>query len=174
MKLRNNSKLILDVTSKIVFGGLWPGQIKKIIRHTAYGVLNAEIFNFKSLHIELCIAITDDIEIRRLNSEFRHLDKSTNVLSFTNENIFNNTQKYVMIGDVVISYETIIREAIEQNKCVIDHLRHMIVHGTLHLLGYDHEKSSQATAMESLEVKILEKMNVSSPYLSTSKGRKKI
>jgi probable rRNA maturation factor len=174
MKLKNNSKLILDINSKISFASLKPIEIKKIIRHTAYEVLSDELFNFKSLHIELCIAITDDLEIRKLNKEFRHSDKSTNVLSFCNENIFKNTQKYVMIGDVVISYETIIRQAIEQNKSVIDHLRHMVVHGTLHLLGYDHEKLSQAKEMESLEVKILARMNVNSPYLSINRRRKEI
>lgn len=120
--------------------------------------------------IEICVVLTDDSEIHTLNRDYRGMDKPTNVLSFANLDSDNAEEELAQeglpfsLGDVIIAWDTIQREALEQNKEFLAHLRHMMVHGTLHLLGYDHMDDEEAAEMESLEIKILEKMNVENPY----------
>jgi probable rRNA maturation factor len=105
---------------------------------------------------ELCIVLANDRLQRELNHTFRGADKSTNVLSF--ENGQNGP------GDVVLALETIAREAKEQGKSLGDHLAHLVVHGVLHLMGYDHEKERGARRMERLEVEILAGLAVGDPF----------
>lgn len=120
--------------------------------------------------IDVCVVLTNDEEIHALNRDYRGMDKPTNVLSFANldsetaDDELAQTDMPFALGDVIIAWETMEREAIEQNKKFLDHLRHMMVHGTLHLLGYDHMDDEEAHEMESLEIKILEKINVENPY----------
>ena len=120
--------------------------------------------------IEICVVLTDDSEIHTLNRDYRGMDKSTNVLSFANLDSDNAEEELAQegmpfsLGDVIIAWDTMQREALEQNKEFLAHLRHMMVHGTLHLLGYDHMDDEGAAEMEGLEIKILEKMNVENPY----------
>ena len=105
---------------------------------------------------ELCIVLANDRLQRELNHTFRGADKSTNVLSFENGQGGP--------GDVVLALETIAREAKAQGKSLADHLAHLVVHGVLHLMGYDHEKESGARRMERLEVEILAGLAVGDPY----------
>lgn len=120
--------------------------------------------------IEVCVVLTDDAEIHTLNRDYRGMDKATNVLSFANldsdsvEHELAPEDMPFALGDVIIAWETMQREALEQHKKFEDHLRHMLIHGTLHLLGYDHMDDAEAQEMESLEIKILETMNVENPY----------
>lgn len=120
--------------------------------------------------IEVCVVLTDDTEIHALNRDFRNMDKPTNVLSFANLESDSADDELAMtdmpfsLGDVIIAWETMQREALEQNKKFEHHLRHMLVHGTLHLLGYDHMTEEEAAEMEGLEIRILEKMGVENPY----------
>lgn len=120
--------------------------------------------------IEICVVLTDDGEIHALNRDYRGMDKPTNVLSFANLDSDSATEELAQadlpfaLGDIIIAWETMQREALEQNKEFLAHLRHMMVHGTLHLLGYDHMDEEEAAEMEGLEVKILEKMNIENPY----------
>ncbi len=120
--------------------------------------------------IDVCVVLTDDSEIHTLNRDYRGMDKPTNVLSFANLDSDSAEDELAMedmpfsLGDIIIAWETMQREAIEQHKKFEDHLRHMMVHGTLHLLGYDHMDDKEAHEMESLEIRILEKMNVENPY----------
>lgn len=124
----------------------------------------------KDREIEVCVVLTDDSEIHTLNRDFRGMDKPTNVLSFANLDSDSAADELAMedmpfsLGDVIIAWETMQREAIDQNKKFEDHLRHMLVHGTLHLLGYDHIDDEEAATMEGLEIRILEKMSVENPY----------
>ncbi len=104
------------------------------------------------------IMMTDDAEIQKLNADFRHKDKATNVLSFPCEDL----DEY--IGDMVIAYETVLRESQEQSKSFDSHATHMIVHGFLHLLGFDHIEDDEAEIMEAHEIKILSALNISNPY----------
>ena len=116
--------------------------------------------------IEISIALVSDESIRQLNREFRNKDKPTNVLSFEFEGgaSLHEMSEYPL-GDIVIAYETIEREAIEQEKSFESHYTHMILHGFLHLLGYDHIKDDEAEAMEAKEIEILREIGVENPYI---------
>ena len=106
----------------------------------------------------LTIALADDRRVRALNARDRRKDKPTNVLSYpSGERDF--------LGDVVLARQTVWREAKSQGKTAADHLSHLVVHGTLHLLGYDHETSeADAERMEALERRILAKLGIADPY----------
>jgi len=111
----------------------------------------------------LGVILTDDAEQRRLNRDYRGKDASTNVLSFPMGDAMPGGGP-VMLGDVVLAFETVTREAAEQNKPLADHLRHLVVHGVLHLLGFDHENDIEAEVMEGREREILAGLGVPDPY----------
>lgn len=108
---------------------------------------------------ELSIALVNDNEIQTLNKTYRGKDRPTNVLSFPD---FGPAP---ILGDIAISLETVSHEAASAGKNFTDHVTHLLVHGFLHLQGYDHENDAEATAMESLEIDILTKMNIDNPYI---------
>jgi probable rRNA maturation factor len=110
---------------------------------------------------ELCIVLADDRLQRRLNRTFRGRDKSTNVLSFE---AAPDGPHSANLGDVVLALGTIAREAKAQGKSLADHVAHLVVHGVLHLMGYDHEKESEALRMERLEKRILAGLDIADPY----------
>lgn len=120
--------------------------------------------------IEVCVVLTSDSEVHALNRDYRGMDKPTNVLSFANLESESAADELAMedmpfsLGDVIIAWETMQREALEQHKKFEHHLRHMLVHGTLHLLGYDHITEEEAAEMEGLEIEILKKMGIENPY----------
>ncbi len=107
----------------------------------------------------LTVALADDKRVRALNARDRKKDKPTNVLSYpSGEKSF--------LGDVVLARQTVWREAKEQKKSPADHLVHLVVHGTLHLLGHDHETGdADANRMEALERRILRRLGIADPYL---------
>lgn len=111
---------------------------------------------------ELLIRIVDKVEIQNLNKTYRHKDKPTNVLSFPYDLPIEIDES--ILGDVVICTDVVANEAKVQNKTFDHHLIHMAIHGTLHLLGFDHIEESDANKMENLEIKVLEKMGISNPY----------
>lgn len=117
--------------------------------------------------IEAAIVLANDDLVQVLNRTYRGKDSATNVLSFASLDSGDPMpeQGPCPIGDVILAYQTIDRESREQGKFFKDHFIHMIVHGTLHLLGYDHETEDEANIMESLEIRILEKMGVQNPYM---------
>jgi probable rRNA maturation factor len=112
---------------------------------------------------ELLIRMVDKNEIQNLNKTYRHQDKPTNVLSFPSDLPIEIDEE--ILGDVVICLEVVKQEAQDQQKTFLDHLTHMAVQGTLHLLGYDHIEDDQAKTMESLEVEILDRLQIKNPYL---------
>jgi probable rRNA maturation factor len=114
---------------------------------------------------ELSIRIVDAGEGRQLNRSFRKRDYATNVLSFPAE--LPAGMKLPLIGDLVICAPVVAREAGEQGKRLRDHYAHMTIHGTLHLLGYDHENEADAERMEALERRILADLGIADPYLAT-------
>ncbi len=116
-------------------------------------------------NVEVAVRVVDADEIRTLNRLYRDKDKSTNVLSFPAGDIDGlpaNVSR--LLGDVVVCASVVAVEASEQGKTLPDHWAHMLVHGTLHLLGFDHEHDAEAIEMESLETRILASKSVSDPY----------
>ncbi len=110
---------------------------------------------------EVAITFCDDDSIRSLNAEWRKRDAATNVLSFP---LPGRLEEKLLLGDIVIAHETVAREAAEQGKTFEDHTTHMIIHGFLHLIGYDHETPEEADVMESLERRIAAMLGLSDPY----------
>jgi len=106
---------------------------------------------------EVSVVLADDAMQRALNRRWRGRDAPTNVLSFA-------SGERPLLGDVVLAYETVAREAGEQGKSLADHLAHLVAHGVLHLLGYDHEAPHEAEAMEALERRALAGIGVADPY----------
>ena len=121
---------------------------------------------------EISVALISDAAIRKLNAAYRGKDKPTNVLSFPGEGPDDVRGPLGgpgghILGDVVIAYGTVAKEAKAAGKSLKDHLSHMAVHGVLHLLGYDHEVASDAETMERLETKILSQLGIEDPYRET-------
>lgn len=119
--------------------------------------------------VELAIVLADDRSVRALNRRYRGIDRPTNVLSFPAQDFAAPRRPLlpgapVALGDIVLAWQTVCREAAEQGKTVAAHLKHLVVHGTLHLLGYDHEDAASARRMEGLEVRVLAGLGVADPY----------
>ncbi|RTK92818.1 MAG: rRNA maturation RNase YbeY [Rickettsiales bacterium] len=127
--------------------------------------------NFKVQEIELSILLTDDAHMQELNKKFRNKDKATNVLSFPDIEMngeapieFIPNTDYIYLGDIAFGYDIIKQEAEDKKISFLDHFRHLTIHGILHLIGYDHEEQKEAELMENLEIKILQKFDIKSPY----------
>jgi len=114
--------------------------------------------------VEVSILLTDDARQRQLNRDHRGKDSATNVLSFPAG--FAPPEGPRPLGDISLALETVVREGSEQDKSVADHLSHLLVHGTLHLLGYDHLDEGGAEEMEALEREILAGLGIADPYES--------
>lgn len=122
---------------------------------------------------ELSLVLADDALVHQLNRQYRGVDKPTNVLSFPGGTEPAPAEAHagakrapapVMLGDVVLAAETVAGEAAAQGKTVADHFSHLVVHGVLHLVGYDHMSEAEARAMESLEVEVLDGLGIADPY----------
>ena len=110
--------------------------------------------------VELSILLCDDAFIRTLNAQWRGLDKPTNVLSFP----ATTAARRLTLGDIAVAFETSAREAEARGVSLDDHLCHLVVHGFLHLLGFDHEDEDEAERMEALETRILAALGIASPF----------
>ena len=108
------------------------------------------------------LKILNDGQMKDLNNKFRNKDSSTNVLSFTNEDI--SKEMTGNIGDIAINYEYVQRESKEYNKSFDSHMIHMLIHGIYHILGFNHENAQTADIMENKEIILLEKLNINNPY----------
>lgn len=142
-----------------------PLPYNKLIPAIIEIVLKVELI---SDFIELNIRLTSDDVMQQLNKDFRNLDKPTNVLSFPayhedGPNFFASND-LLPLGDIAFGYETIEREVKEQGKTFKDHFIHLLIHGTLHLLGFDHLTDDEAEEMEALEIRILKGLGIKNPY----------
>lgn len=139
-----------------------PG-LDELLRSAVAAALAAD--GHADVDCEIAVLFTDDDAIAAINAEWRGMDKPTNVLSFpTPDDMPVPAGEARLLGDIVLAHGVIAREAVEQGKTLRDHVTHLIVHGTLHLLGYDHESDREAEEMEALETRILKGLGVSNPY----------
>lgn len=134
---------------------------------------------------EMSVLLSDDATVRQLNHQYRGKDKATNVLSFPmmeeeeeGDDVFEDDGEGdqgdgdgddadlppLLLGDIILAYETLVKESTEQGKPLADHLTHLVIHGVLHLLGYDHIEDADADRMERLETTILAGLGIADPY----------
>jgi len=150
-----------------VESGDWPEEAEhRAIRAAETALITAQPTDFTQA--ELSVVLADDALVHRLNRDYRGKDKPTNVLSFalTEGDAGPEPEEGmpIMLGDVILAYETVRHEAETQRKSFDDHLTHLVIHGVLHLLGYDHETDEDADHMERLEVKALARLGIADPY----------
>ena len=145
----------------------WSGQnldLEGICSTAAHQVIG-HLFPDKVYDLELSVKLTDNAEAQQLNAQYRGKDKPTNVLSFSaDEELIENLSHPIIIGDIVMAFETIQREATDSGKSFQDHFTHLFVHGFLHLIGYTHEDDRDAENMEQLERDILSSLGIGDPY----------
>lgn len=145
-----------------------PGAAK-LARAAVAATLKAEKHAGKPILVNILLA--SDAAVHKLNREWRGKDKPTNVLSFP---LMSATSKepLIVLGDIVLARQTLVREAKAEAKTLRAHFLHLVAHGTLHLLGYDHMKPGEARRMEKRELAILKKLGVSNPYAESTRSRK--
>jgi len=140
---------------------------ENVCRHAAFAAFDMGCHG--AGHAEVSLLLSDDARVRRLNHEFRGEDRATNVLSFPNHTATELAAPWppnrpLLLGDIVVAYETVVAEAAAAHKEFSHHLGHLVVHGMLHLLGYDHLTEAEADEMERLETRILATLGVPNPY----------
>jgi probable rRNA maturation factor len=152
----------------LVESDLWqhPGQAKTVVLRAVRAAAAA----LSTKRAELAVVLTDDAAIRLLNRDWRGVDAATNVLSFPTKRVGNGPP---LLGDIVLAYETVAREARLDGKPFAHHLAHLAVHGFLHLNGYDHGRADEAAAMERLERAILRRLDIGDPYRERAGGAPK-
>jgi len=152
-------------------------NIEKFIEKTCFNLIpltDLKKILKKDFTLELAVSLVSNQQIKKINYQFRQKNKPTNVLSFPQldekllrkigiKNLLKNSHN-LFLGDVVIAYEILKKEALIQKKSFKNHLTHLILHSILHLIGYDHEDDKMAKEMERLEIKILHKLNIKNPY----------
>lgn len=144
---------------------------RDVVREACMTALGAPELNGWKRGVSVSIQLAGNRWVRRLNAQYRHQDKPTNVLSFPAHDSLKTgiaqavaTGDMLELGDVILALETCRDEAQVQGKILADHVRHLVVHGVLHLLGYDHENDREAQAMERLETRLLKRLGVGDPY----------
>ena len=124
--------------------------------------VDAALTHLKITASELTIRVVDEGESQQLNNSYRQKNKPTNILSFPSE--LPDFIEQPLLGDLIVCAPIVAHEALEQNKAWTAHWAHIIIHGTLHLLGYDHIEEQEAEHMEALEISILSELGMSNPY----------
>jgi probable rRNA maturation factor len=160
----------VDISAEPIWGDSdWQAPCDKAVS----AALNVAPFpRLSETKAAVCISIrfADDAEVHVLNRDYRGKDQPTNILSFPMvqrdmlEIVANTDDGEILLGDMILAHETCAREAQEKAIPLPQHVAHLIVHGTLHLLGFDHMNDSEAEAMEALEVKALASMGLPNPY----------
>jgi len=167
----------LPITEVLVVADCWHHEPDaETVIHRAIATA-AETVDQDVGEAELAVMLTDDAGIRTLNSNWRGIDKPTNVLSFpalqpTGASREDDAPR--MLGDIAIAYQTMRKEADDEQKPFDHHLSHLAVHGFLHLIGYDHETDDDAEAMETLEAEILAQLGIPNPYADGDAERERM
>jgi len=154
-------KVSLDIS---VPSRLWRGlpQARAIARETIAAAVGESGARLRD-GAEVSICLTDDDALRALNARWRGIDKPTNVLSFPAADR-DRRGDTPTLGDIALAYETLVREAGDFGVPLADHYRHLVAHGFLHLIGYDHETDEEAERMEALETRVLARLGAADPY----------
>ena len=157
----------------LVESSLWTAEDAEVTVRTAISAAADAVRALPAAGGEVTVVLTDDEAIRKLNRDWRNMDKPTNVLSFPAAQLPAPAPREeavvpATLGDLVIAYETTVREATAEGKPVAHHVAHLAVHGFLHLLGYDHESDEEADEMERLEARILARLSIPDPYATRS------
>lgn len=148
----------------------WEELAGRAVSAALAGAGYGQLLNDEALSAEISVRLSDDEEVQRLNRDYRGKDKPTNILSFPMHTPgelakwLADGQGDILLGDLALAEETIAREAAEKSISVADHVAHLLVHGTLHLLGHDHLDDRTADEMEALETRILAGMGIANPY----------
>tara|TARA_A200000159_G_scaffold132658_1_gene130348 strand:+ start:63 stop:509 length:447 start_codon:yes stop_codon:yes gene_type:complete len=137
-------------------------DIEKPLNNKLNKVVSTILDQEKMSDCVINLRLLNDKEMKKLNMQFRQKDKTTNVLSFPNDDI--SVKQTKNIGDIAISVEYVKAEAKKEGKTFDDHIVHMLAHGVYHILGYDHENNENAVIMENKEIQTLKKINISNPY----------
>ena len=158
--ISNSKKIKLEIT--IQNQSLWK-DVNNIFCETVLDLFSKIAEDKNERKTSASILLTDDLYMKEMNKKWRKSEKATNVLSFpVNKQI--KEEDYFFIGDIVLSYETILSECKSRKKTFRDHFLHLLVHGFLHLLGYNHDNERDEKEMEELEVNYLSKLNIKNPY----------
>lgn len=131
------------------------------LKPTVFRAAEAALTYQKVKKASLTLVLSNDKEIKDLNKTYRGKNKPTNVLAFPNREFIGGIAE---LGDVILSHETLAREAAEQGKTLKHHLTHLTIHGVLHLLGHDHMEPKAARRMEAIEIATLARMGIANPY----------
>ncbi|HEX2216767.1 MAG TPA: rRNA maturation RNase YbeY [Xanthobacteraceae bacterium] len=148
----------------VVQSALWNGlaEAEATVREAIAAA--ADLCDALPVECELTVVLTDDAAIQALNRQWRSADRPTNVLSFPAPELPTAGDALRFLGDIVIAYEYLGREAVLEGRPPLAHLAHLTVHGFLHLLGYDHATDDEAELMERLEARILAALGLPDPY----------
>ena len=151
--------LIIDIATQHDAWNEHFSDLESVIKRAVFQILST----LESPELgELSIALVNDADIQALNRDYRGKDKPTNVLSFPAANTLNGPAP--LLGDIVLAFETVMREAAERSITLEAHLSHLIIHGFLHLQGYEHETDDEAAEMEALEIAALAALQIDNPY----------
>ena len=155
---------MIDIDISVEAGG-WPDEaaLHEIVSQAVRSAVE-ELGVQAAAGAELSLLFTDDAHIQVLNRDWRGKDKPTNVLSFPAFEVAPGDPLPPMLGDIVLAFETVSAEAALEDKSFDHHVNHLVVHGFLHLLGYDHEADEEAEAMEDLERRALARLAIPDPY----------
>ena len=154
-------------------------EVEDLCRRVAAITLGSSIEALGDLAVERCeisLVLADDLLVQGLNRQYRGQDKPTNVLSFAaldDDDAPELEDGPVLLGDVILAYETTVAEAAVEDKTVANHLSHLVVHGVLHLLGYDHIEDDEAEEMEGVERTILAALGIPDPYAAEERDAPK-
>jgi probable rRNA maturation factor len=147
----------------------WAMLGDQAVKATVVGTPFSELMSCAAT-VEISIRLTSDAEVQALNQQYRGKDKPTNVLSFPMvqtallDAVSGTDEREVLLGDIVLAYETCAHEAVERGVSLADHVAHLIVHGALHLLSYDHMTEVDADAMETIERDVMATLGLNDPY----------
>ncbi len=162
-------EIALDATQGWEDGTDWTALAHRAARAAIALTPHAELLDHAA-SAELSVRLADDAEVQGLNAQWRGKDRPTNILSFPMlqadliDVVMGADEGETLLGDLILAHETCLREAAEKGIPLADHVTHLIVHGTLHLLGHDHENDAEAEAMEALETRALASLGLADPY----------